>query len=291
MTDPGEVLSIAGGEQLPLAAALSARGLNVHLIIPDPDDRARITSLAARIAPALHVRAAGPAASGQLNWSGVNWSLDWQVPASLVFHPGPDEHGIALIECRGAASGPVRRLAARLDAELVEGPGGQPPASVVVQAYLGRVVEELMLSGAAPVQIDEAAGVAGLRPGPLLMQDARGVDRMLAARSAYETLAALVPRLPLVPRAVAEGRLGRSAGVGWYRYPGGGGPVEDPLVEDMAAEEARFAGITQTFPSDDEVSALILKALQQAHDVLGRAGMPQANRDRVAQLVLGMGTP
>jgi 3-hydroxyacyl-CoA dehydrogenase len=37
------------------------------------------------------------------------------------------------------------------------------------------------------------------------------------------------------------GKLGRKTSAGWYRYPGGGGKVEDPIVADLAIEEAHFA--------------------------------------------------
>ncbi|MFK5997198.1 MAG: 3-hydroxyacyl-CoA dehydrogenase family protein [Rhodobacterales bacterium] len=51
--------------------------------------------------------------------------------------------------------------------------------------------------------------------------------------------------IPIADRMVEEGRLGKKSGVGWYRYPGGGGAVIDPLLEDMIIEESYFAKVSR----------------------------------------------
>ena len=77
--------------------------------------------------------------------------------------------------------------------------------------------------------------------------------------------------MPSVDRAYEEGRQGRAAGWGWYRYPGGGGPVEDPLVEDLLLEEAWLRKITRTELSDEDLVERMTAALANAAlDCLGQ---------------------
>lgn len=62
---------------------------------------------------------------------------------------------------------------------------------------------------------------------------------------------------PILGRMVAEGRIGKVGGVGYYRYPGGGGAVVDPLIEDLILEEAYYAKQVRTQMSND----LLIKTL------------------------------
>jgi 3-hydroxyacyl-CoA dehydrogenase len=56
--------------------------------------------------------------------------------------------------------------------------------------------------------------------------------------------------------------LGKKAGVGWYRYPGGGGKVIDPLVEDLCREEAHFARVPpRDWPQEAIIETLFLTQL------------------------------
>jgi len=57
---------------------------------------------------------------------------------------------------------------------------------------------------------------------------------------------------------VEEGRLGKKMNVGWYRYPGGNGKVEDPIVEDLVIEESWFAKVTRREFSEDEILERLL---------------------------------
>ncbi len=71
--------------------------------------------------------------------------------------------------------------------------------------------------------------------GPFEADDLAGLDLVGPARPLRGAPGKILTRM------LAEGRLGKKAGVGWFRYPGGGGAVADPLIEDLLAEEARFA--------------------------------------------------
>ncbi len=87
---------------------------------------------------------------------------------------------------------------------------------------------------------------------------------------------------------MAEGRLGRKVGVGWYRYPGGGGKVEDPLVEDMAIEEARFAGLPRVDLDAGTIRERVIAVLRlEAVRMLETGGLSAGEIDGIAQLAIG----
>ncbi len=68
---------------------------------------------------------------------------------------------------------------------------------------------------------------------------------------------------------VAEGRLGRKVGVGWYRYPGGKGKVVDPLIEDLVREEAHFAKVERREFTDEDIRhRLLLAMINEAANIL-----------------------
>lgn len=90
----------------------------------------------------------------------------------------------------------------------------------------------------APWELDEALTAWGYTLGPCEAQDLVGLDIVLAARDGQGS--------PVLARMVAEGRLGKKGGWGYYRYPGGGGAVIDPLIDDLVREEAWFAKADRT---------------------------------------------
>jgi 3-hydroxyacyl-CoA dehydrogenase len=87
------------------------------------------------------------------------------------------------------------------------------------------------------------------------------------------------------------GKLGRKTGAGWYRYPGGKGKVEDPIVADLANEEAHFAGRTRTdYTPEDICKRLLLAMINEAADIL-HEGIAQSARDIDVVTVAGYGFP
>lgn len=118
-------------------------------------------------------------------------------------------------------------------------------------------IEELLLSGARVDQLDDAARLAGASQSLLETMDRIGIDYYLAMRKR------LLPEVQgiLIDRMVAEGRFGPSVGVGWCRYPGGGGAVDDPLIQDMVDEEAYFAGIERRAMSEEEIAVSLMRTL------------------------------
>jgi len=130
--------------------------------------------------------------------------------------------------------------------------------------------DTVLMDGSTPWDVDEAMVDFGFPMGPYEAQDLAGLD------IAYANRKRLAPSrdpnrryIPISDRMVEEGRLGRKASVGWYRYPGGGGKVVDPLIEDLVREEAYFAKVTRREYSHDEIrTRLVCAMINEAAELL-----------------------
>lgn len=143
--------------------------------------------------------------------------------------------------------------------------------ALALQAGLHAVSETLLMTATNPWELDAAMRAFGFTHGVCEAQDEEGLDTGLARRGAVMH--------PVLPRMVAEGRLGRKVGVGWYRYPGGGGLVIDPLVEDLLREEARFAGVSRRdLPDEALVARVVLALINTALYLLPKAGRARIDR-------------
>lgn len=136
-----------------------------------------------------------------------------------------------------------------------------------LQDKFWRVCERVLYRHANPWELDEALVAWGYSIGPCEAQDLVGLDVVLQARQGADVT-------PVLPRMVAEGRMGKRYGWGYYRYPGGGGAVIDPLIEDLICEEAWFASAPRTDLSGD---ALVACVHEQMRDEV-RADMDAAVR-------------
>lgn len=125
-----------------------------------------------------------------------------------------------------------------------------------VESALWYTCHHLLMYHTNPWELDEALQAAGFIAGPCEMQDHAGLAQVLARGSAHCG--------PVLPRMVSEGRLGKISGVGFYRYPGGGGAVIDPLIEDLILEEAHFGKIHRTHLSDAEIVVVVSDSLTKA---------------------------
>ncbi len=274
--------AVAGGspQALGLAVALAATGVAVALIEADDWDAARARDALARAGKsgagkagaggagsvaiatdpgaaagaALVIEASGGAPADRRALLAVlAQAAPGALPVSLGDLPGAgvaliDLPGDGVIEIRQGADPRVCALVRRLGALPVVGADFMGARLI---AALEDEAEALVFEGSTPWEVDAAAEAAGFALGPCAAQDRRGLDRAFAR-----------PRvLPLIARMVPEGRLGRKGGVGWYRYPGGGGRVIDPLIEDLAREEAYFAGVTQRAIAAPEIAARLEAAL------------------------------
>ncbi|WP_375229084.1 3-hydroxyacyl-CoA dehydrogenase family protein [Roseobacter sp. S98] len=118
-------------------------------------------------------------------------------------------------------------------------------AQALILDTLRLVSEDLLLRRTNPWELDEAMMSIGFAVGFCEAQDQEGLAFSAARRDCFPDNGIRLT-VSILDRMLSEGRLGRSAGVGWYRYPGGGGLVVDPLVEDLLREEARFAGVCRS---------------------------------------------
>ncbi|MEM7524283.1 MAG: 3-hydroxyacyl-CoA dehydrogenase family protein [Pseudomonadota bacterium] len=132
--------------------------------------------------------------------------------------------------------------------------------------------ERMMLSGVRPADIDQALVAAGWSVGPFEAEDLLGVHHGGEARRQAVGDRAGARRL-IADRMIAEGRVGKIGGVGWYRYPGGGGAVIDPLIEDLIREEAHFARLDwreDRLDAEAIVRRLVPAAINAAYDAVER---------------------
>ena len=139
--------------------------------------------------------------------------------------------------------------------------------------------EPLLYHHTNPWEMDEALTASGFAMGPCEAQDLVGLEKVLARQSARP--------VPILPRMVAEGRLGKQGGVGYYRYPGGGGAVIDPLIEDLILEEAWFGKITRSEISDEAIVAQMTTALGSVCDACLDGGSDEADLRDLLRRAIG----
>jgi len=98
------------------------------------------------------------------------------------------------------------------------------------------------------------------------MQDIAGIDvgaRIRMYLASIGKTRAEGPQSAVPDRLFQMGRYGQKTGAGWYKYdaPGSRNRTPDPLVDEIAAEEAAKRGVTRGPISDDEILARIMTAL------------------------------
>jgi 3-hydroxyacyl-CoA dehydrogenase len=132
-------------------------------------------------------------------------------------------------------------------------------------AYYMREAYLLLEEGASVSQIDKALTDFGYPVGPFGMQDIAGIDVGWRIRQYLKSVGktrAEGPQSAVPDRMYEMGRYGQKTGAGWYRYePGSRTRIPDPVVEEVAAEEAAKRGVTRRAIADDEIIARIMTAL------------------------------
>jgi 3-hydroxyacyl-CoA dehydrogenase len=132
-------------------------------------------------------------------------------------------------------------------------------------AYYMREAYLLLEEGASVPQIDKVLTDFGMPVGPYGMQDIAGIDVGARIRQYLRSIGqtrAEGPQSAVPDRLFDMGRYGQKTGAGWYKYePGNRKGIPDPLIDELAAEEAKKRGITRRTVSDDEILARITTAL------------------------------
>ena len=155
---------------------------------------------------------------------------------------------------------------------IITKPNGQFVASRL-SSKLYETLDDLLLEGALPYEVDEALTKFGFQIGPYEAQDLTGLDGPFFERKRTNKVSVISDRL------VQEGRLGKKVGVGWYRYPGGGGAVIDPLLEDLIVEEARFAKVERRALTNQEIVSNVVAALVDEATLILEKGIVQTASD------------
>ena len=133
-------------------------------------------------------------------------------------------------------------------------------------AYYMREAYLLLEEGASVEQIDRVLTEFGLPVGPFGMQDIAGIDVGARIRQYLTSIGksrAEGPQSAIPDRLFEMGRYGQKTGAGWYKYdaPGSRNRTPDPLIEQLANEEAKKRGITRRPIADEEIVARITTAL------------------------------
>ncbi len=133
-------------------------------------------------------------------------------------------------------------------------------------AYYMREAYLLLEEGASVEQIDRVLIEFGLPVGPFGMQDIAGIDVGARIRQYLKSIGkarAEGPQSAIPDRLFEMGRYGQKTGAGWYSYdaPGSRNRTTDPLIEQLANEEAKKRGIARRPISDEEIIARITTAL------------------------------
>ena len=132
-------------------------------------------------------------------------------------------------------------------------------------AYYMREALLLLEEGASVPQIDRALVEFGMPVGPFGMQDIAGIDvgwRIRQHLKAQGKTRAEGPQSAVPDRLYELGRYGQKTGAGWYKYEAGSRTrIPDPLVEEIAQEEAAARGVTRRAILDEEIIARIMTAL------------------------------
>src|SRR6185436_9629808 len=133
-------------------------------------------------------------------------------------------------------------------------------------AYYMREAYLLLEEGASVEQIDGVLTEFGLPVGPYGMQDIAGIDVGARIRQYLASIGksrAEGPQSAVPDRLFEMGRYGQKTGAGWYKYdaPGSRNRTPDPLIEQLAGEEAKKRGIARRPIADDEIVARITTAL------------------------------
>ena len=162
-------------------------------------------------------------------------------------------------------------------------------------AYYMREALLLLEEGATVPQIDKAMTDFGMPVGPFGMQDIAGIDVGWRIRQFLKSIGktrAEGPQSAVPDRLYEMGRYGQKTGAGWYKYEAGSRErIHDPLVDQIAADEAAKRGITRRTVTDEEIIARIMTALANEGARVLEEGYATRASDIDAVYCYGFGYP
>jgi 3-hydroxyacyl-CoA dehydrogenase len=162
-------------------------------------------------------------------------------------------------------------------------------------AYYMREALLLLEEGATVPQIDKAMTEFGMPVGPFGMQDIAGIDVGWRIRQFLKSMGktrAEGPQSAVPDRLYEMGRYGQKTGAGWYKYEKGSRDrIHDPVVDQIAAEEAAKRGIQRRQVDDQEIIARIMTALANEGARVLEEGYATRASDIDAVYCYGFGYP
>lgn len=160
-----------------------------------------------------------------------------------------------------------------------------------ILARFREAADTVLIDGSTPWEIDEAMVKFGYAMGPYEAQDVSGLDIAHANRRRQDATRDPNRRyIPIADRMVELGKLGKKTGAGWYRYSTEG-KMDDPIVADLAVEEARLANIERTEYAEAQITDRLLSAMiNEAADIL-HEGIAHSASDIDLVTVFGYGFP
>ncbi|MBX3093318.1 MAG: enoyl-CoA hydratase/isomerase family protein [Cryobacterium sp.] len=193
-------------------------------------------------------------------------------------------------------SGPVLHAALRLARRLgktsiVAGVSDGFVVNRLFAAYR-RECEVMLQDGAYVDQIDSAMRGFGFKMGPFEVADLSGLDVAWSRRKRLAPLRAPTERYVDIPDQLCEaGRLGRKAGVGYYRYDSNSRARVDSEVTAIVLESSQRAGIVRRPFDADEIVGRVVAAITNEGALLLEDGIAERASDIDVASVLGFGFP
>lgn len=148
--------------------------------------------------------------------------------------------------------------------------GKKPVVAGVCDGFIGNrmlhryyaVVNDLLIQGATPQQVDRALEAFGMAMGPFRVQDLSGLDIGWSVRKHRAAMHPDRDFSMVADRLCEAGRFGQKTGAGWYRYEAGNRtPIVDDTVLDIIAAYRKEQGVIPREISDEEIVMRSLCAL------------------------------
>jgi 3-hydroxyacyl-CoA dehydrogenase len=151
--------------------------------------------------------------------------------------------------------------------------------------------EAMLLEGALPQEVDAALEEFGFAMGPFAVSDLSGLDIAWANRKRKQAAAGDPTKdMPVLEWLVADGRLGRKTGAGWYRYEAGQRQSDDAVT--ALVERARHdRGVVPHVLAKDEIQLRALAAIVNEALLVLEDGIAARASDIDLVLINGYGFP